>query len=201
MFGVTPAQFVRSAAAKHAARVLDVRPLGAAIAAWPMLDVVRSSRHVRSSVQSFRHPHHNPIVEQSGHNRCLRPQVPRIRRTGPLVPGIVQSTTYTQDRVGEYAGPTYSRVANPASMNSKPCWATSKTCAAQRRLCHGPRRRNGTLPRDLRRPAITRSWAKSSMAARSASSARSWQTSASRARSSTPPTPPRFAKRFVPTPN
>jgi cystathionine beta-lyase/cystathionine gamma-synthase len=36
------------------------------------------------------------------------------RRTGPLVPGIVQSTTYTQDRVGEYAGPTYSRVANPS---------------------------------------------------------------------------------------
>jgi cystathionine beta-lyase/cystathionine gamma-synthase len=35
------------------------------------------------------------------------------RTTGPLVPSIVQSTTYLQAEVGACGGPTYSRVSNP----------------------------------------------------------------------------------------
>lgn len=39
---------------------------------------------------------------------------PGSRRTsGPLVPGIIQSTTFLQGAVGECDGPTYSRVGNP----------------------------------------------------------------------------------------
>lgn len=36
------------------------------------------------------------------------------KRMGALVGALVQSTTYAQDRVGEWTGPTYSRVANPS---------------------------------------------------------------------------------------
>lgn len=36
------------------------------------------------------------------------------RRSGPLVPGIVQSTTYLHRAVGDIDGPTYSRVGNPS---------------------------------------------------------------------------------------
>jgi cystathionine beta-lyase/cystathionine gamma-synthase len=38
----------------------------------------------------------------------------RRRHSGPLVPGIVQSTTYLHRAVGECDGPTYSRVGNPS---------------------------------------------------------------------------------------
>jgi cystathionine beta-lyase/cystathionine gamma-synthase len=39
---------------------------------------------------------------------------PGRRESGPLVPGICQSTTYLHRAVGECDGPTYSRVGNPS---------------------------------------------------------------------------------------
>jgi cystathionine beta-lyase/cystathionine gamma-synthase len=39
---------------------------------------------------------------------------PTSRRPGPLVPGVVQSTTWVQREVGVCDGPTYARVGNPS---------------------------------------------------------------------------------------
>ncbi|MCA9272563.1 MAG: aminotransferase class I/II-fold pyridoxal phosphate-dependent enzyme [Phycisphaerales bacterium] len=44
---------------------------------------------------------------------ALHGPVESRRETGPLVPPIVQSTTYIQPALDGYAGPTYSRVDNP----------------------------------------------------------------------------------------